>query len=676
MDDDSRGIRRFKRTLINRLIHPSSNTDSTYLPKFTTPRVVSHAQSDMNNRLEHHSDLILMDQYFKITCRTLKSHLESPRLQSMIQRQRPNHTREDIDFIRRIMNDSSITCKPADKNLGLVLVDTSWYDTEILRMLSDTNTYIEFTGRADIDGKPHQCTLDQLKSLLWSTLQSIVNRHSRTLESWNKDLYDRQLKRYMKARVKENESVIPIIYLLIKVHKPKGLCGRPIVPCTNWITTPASVLADHLLQAIVRKANIKWIVKDTKSFVNELEHTHLSHREGIFVTADIASLYTNIDTTMGLKLVRQFLLEQSVELSLINLIMDLLSFVMRHSYLSFKDKVYHQVDGTAMGTAVAPTWANIFVFMLEKIIITEFGDKIRLYRRFLDDVFAFIEGKYVEAFMTRMNQLHPKLVFEFTSDPNEASFLDLCIYKGDRFRTDGRFDIRVHQKSMNLYLYLPYLSYHTESTKRSFIQTELMRYIRNSSSRDSYLVLKRLFYSRLRDRGYPPSFLGPIFDSIYYDDRRYFLYPSSELLNHPDLSRTPPLSLCLRKRLVRASQSVITNSSHSSDNPNPPVFIIPYTPVSHVIPTKAILSQHWYRILSVMNIPRPIIAYQSELSLTVKLVHQKARRTEQLRLKQSESNPPSSNMRIQEIEKIDVSIDSNNTNHANTGPILMDCSSQ
>ena len=78
-------------------------------------------------------------------------------------------------------------------------------------------------------------------------------------------------------------------YLLIKVHKPKGLCGRPIVPCTRWITTPASVLVDHLLQEIVKKANIPWLVKDTKSFVNELEHKRVHQRDGVFVTADIAS---------------------------------------------------------------------------------------------------------------------------------------------------------------------------------------------------------------------------------------------------------------------------------------------------------------------------------------------------------------------------------------------------
>ena len=44
---------------------------------------------------------------------------------------------------------------------------------------------------------------------------------------------------------------------------------------------------------------------------------------------------------------------------------------------------------------------------------------------------------------------------------------------------------------MNLYLYIPYNSFHTDAMKRSFIQTELMRYIRNSSDRRGLLATSR-----------------------------------------------------------------------------------------------------------------------------------------------------------------------------------------
>ena len=376
-------------------------------------------------------------------------------------------------------------------------------------------------------------------------------------------------------------------------------------------------------------------MKDTKSFVVELEETVLPTRDGIFVTADIASLYTNIDTEMGLRLVRQFLVEQHVDSAHTELIMDLLTFVMRNSYLQFRDLILHQIDGTAMGTAAAPTYANIVVYMLEKSTIAEMTATrtLFLYRRFLDDVLAYLEPSAVEEFKCRMNHLHPKLRFDFVVHSSEAAFLDLHVYKGPRFSESSIFDLRVHQKKMNLYLYIPYHSFHSDAMKRSFIQTELMRYIRNSSQREHYSQLKQIFYQRLRDRGYPSFFLLPIFDSIFYADRCFFLWPSATLHLHPLLHSQPPQSACLQRRLHRWKLAQSSLASPSSHQP-PPVFVIPYSPLSRLVPTRSLLCKHWEIIQHAIDssIPKPIIAYQSSPSLLKTLVYQRARLMEQSRV--------------------------------------------
>lgn len=567
----------------------------------------------------------------RLTQPILTQALHSHHSRSLALQKRLNCHRNDLTFIHRLIDDPNITCKPADKNLGLVLVDTCWYDFELERMLKDQVTYAKFDGTLRLHGKVQKVNEEQLKVKLLAELHSIIQRHSAVLELWLPDHFE-QIKKFLKHRVTPKTAAIPGIYLLIKVHKPKGLCGRPIVPCTRWVTTPASILVDHLLQEILREAKIRHIVKDTKSFVNELEQTPMTHKDGVFVTADIASLYTNIDTEDGLRLIEQFLLDRQVPSERRRFIMDLLRFVMCHSYLTFKGQVYHQKDGTAMGTATAPTYANIFVYILEVVILAEFGADLYLYRRFLDDIFAYLSASVAERFQTRMNQLHRKLKFEFSSDPNEAAFLDLHIYKGKRFEATGLFDLRVHQKKMNLYLYIPFLSYHTLAAKKSFIQTELMRYIRNSSDRDDYIALKRIFFQRLRDRGYPQDFLLPLFNSISYRDRHYFLYPSKELLDHPTIRTQPPVSLCLTKRIDRADRLART-SLHLLPELPPPVFVIPYTPLSHVVPTRDLLSRHWFHMRSALvNLPQPIIAYQSYPSLMAKLVYQKAKRMEELRV--------------------------------------------
>jgi len=493
-------------------------------------------------------------------------------------------------------------------------------------MLQDRITYKPFNF---IDNNGKHCSLKQLQEHIFADLKQIAKDGQRTLESWHPQLADQALK-YLTHASTATTCKVPDIYLLVKVHKAAGLSGRPIVPSTHWLTTPASVLVDHLLQQILRDAGITHIVKDTKSFINELEHTALPSRHGVFVTADIASLYTNIDTKLGLQLVREFLLEQKVPRSRIDLIMSLLSFVMRNSYLNFRDQIYHQIDGTAMGTACAPTYANIVVYMLEKNLITQFSGRLHLYRRFLDDVFAYLDEDIAEEFMSRMNSLHPKLRFEFVRHPTEAAFLDLRIHKGPRFTSSAVFDLSVHQKKMNLYLYIPFRSFHTEAMKRSFIQTELMRYIRNSSDQSEYMQLKHTFYQRLRDRGYPSSFLVPIFNSIYYSDRELFLWPSAALHQHPLIHTAR--SLCLKKRIRRWEQSQSTLESTPGSTPS--VFVIPYSPLTRLLSTRRILSRQWGQVrdaLSEPSLPLPIIAYQSAPSLVKTLVFQRARKLEEAR---------------------------------------------
>ena len=612
LTEDSRGWPRFQRTLASRLLRqldPCEEEAAVKLAKFRLPAThTGHAQHLLEaQRVELSSDIQTLDQYCRLTLPLLRRSAESP----LPPRVRLNYTQPDSEFIRTLMDDAAITCKPADKNLGLCLVTTSWYDTELSRMLADRVTYARFKST-----KAH--SLSHLTRDLQRQLLSIVTRHEATLEAWSPTHAD-QIISFLRHKQPLTTACVPTIYGLIKLTKAV-LCMRPIVPCTRWITTPASVVVDHLLQEILRAAKPKQIVLDTKSLIRTLESSPQLCKGAVFVTADIASLYTNIDTEMGLRLVREFLTEQQVESRRADLIMSLLAFVMHNAYLQFKGQVYHQVDGTAMGTACAPTYANIIVHQEERNVMRDFAASLHLYLRFLDDIFAYIDADQVETFQQRMNSLHPKLKFEFVTHPTEASFLDLLIFKGPRFASSGVFDLRTHQKKLNAYLYLPWSSNHTEAMKKSFIQTELMRYIRNTSHAEDYFALKHVFYGRLRDRGYPGRFLAPLFNEIFYADRRFFLWPSASLLLHPEIDSAPPLSASLLRRVDRLRTGAQSTS---------PVFVIPYSPLSARTPTRSLLLRYWGILDST---PPPIIAYQSYPSLMSQLVFMKAKRHEKERL--------------------------------------------
>jgi hypothetical protein len=635
-NDAQRGLPRFDRALLNRLLFKHASNEH-FSAKFAVQRIRSASATEHlidSERANYAAELHLLDSYRDRTRELLTLHAQVAA--TTLRRQPRNCSVADLHFVQRLMTDASITIKPADKNLGMVLVSTDWYNAELDRMLKDRVTYKplqHFVTVRSGRGSKTTLALPKLQSELAAQLKALAKSSETSLKLWNPHLHE-QVLRYLTGSVTLANCAVPGIYLLIKVHKASGLSGRPIVPSTRWLTTPASVLVDHLLQEVLREARIEHLVKDTKSFVNELEALHMPTRDGVFLTADIASLYTNIDTADGLRQVQRFLNLRGVSERHSELIMALLRFVMSNSYLTFRDNVWHQVDGTAMGTACAPAYANIVVYIRERDVLDAMGAHIFLYRRFLDDVFAYLERHAVAELRHRLNSMHPKLRFDFVVDEHEASFLDLRIHKGARFQAEGRFDLSVHQKKMNLYLYIPYRSFHPDAMKRAFIQTELLRYIRNSSSEQEYYDLRSLFHQRLRDRGYPSAFLTPLFNAVRYEDRGYFLWPSKQLLEHPQLHAQPPRSELLLRRLQRLRAAAAASDAESQCGGAPLVFVVPYSPLSRALPTRSLLARHWAVVQEALGEPTlqpPLIAYQSAPSLLRTLVYQRARRLEESR---------------------------------------------
>ncbi|CAH2324775.1 Hypothetical predicted protein, partial [Pelobates cultripes] len=45
---------------------------------------------------------------------------------------------------------------------------------------------------------------------------------------------------------------------------------------------------------------------------------------------------------------------------------DLLKFILTHNFFLFQNKYYHQVQGTAMGTSCAPSYANLHLGWIAK----------------------------------------------------------------------------------------------------------------------------------------------------------------------------------------------------------------------------------------------------------------------------------------------------------------------
>ena len=106
---------------------------------------------------------------------------------------------------------------------------------------------------------------------------------------------------------------------------------------------------------------------------------------------------------------------------------------------------------------------------------------------------------------------HPTIKFTAEISATEITFLDTCIYKGDRFKSESSLDVRTHLKPTEAYQYMMYMQFsscHSPGVKKGFIKGEALRLLRTNSSKRTFEENIKLFNQRLRVRGYPNNLIA------------------------------------------------------------------------------------------------------------------------------------------------------------------------
>ena len=127
-------------------------------------------------------------------------------------------------------------------------------------------------------------------------------------------------------------------------------------------------------------------------------------------------------------------------------IMKLLKLVMEKNLFTFNEETWLQLLGTCMGTRVSPSYANLFMGLLEKKLLSNCPDHLKnfiyLWKRFIDDVIIFWTGTWDQfnEFFNYLNSSHSTIKFDtpcYDSENNSCNFLDLTIsVKEGKIRTD------------------------------------------------------------------------------------------------------------------------------------------------------------------------------------------------------------------------------------------------
>ena len=370
-----------------------------------------------------------------------------------------------FNVVKKYLIDNDLIIKNADKNMGLTVMPKTWYNNQVLNHINDKNYYVE----SDINYR-----------YIWMEFYAITNKLKK-LPFKNKEFVKDMFK-------------IPKFYIIPKLHK-NPVKTRPIVPNLNWVTTEVSIWLHKKLWPYVQ--DCPWIAENSLGVVHKIDSLCLTKRPFVY-SIDVESMYTNIDITEGLQVIKSFLTDKGVNVYSITLIVRLLSWVLRNNYFEYGNKTYKQVKGTAMGSNVAPAFANLFMLYYE-INMFKVMERPLIYLRYLDDclVVTDSEEKFFKM-LEYMQKMSPSLKFTYVVCENSLNFLDLNI----TLKHGMQLSYSLYQKPGNRHLYLHPDSMVKPSIKFGWITGENIRLLRVSDSKKSFKKSMKLFIDQLLDTGY------------------------------------------------------------------------------------------------------------------------------------------------------------------------------
>ena len=166
------------------------------------------------------------------------------------------------------------------------------------------------------------------------------------------------------------------MYFLKKLHKtPHGI--RPIVSGCSGSTERVSSFVDHIIKPLVPT-----MPSYSPHLISLLENTHIPSN-AILVTIDVSSLYTNIPQDEGMEACLDAI--EAAEATHIprNALRQLFDIVLR---FRFNGQIYQQIQCTAMGTKMAPSYANLFMDRFERAFLAQKPILPLVWKRYIDDI--------------------------------------------------------------------------------------------------------------------------------------------------------------------------------------------------------------------------------------------------------------------------------------------------
>jgi len=134
----------------------------------------------------------------------------------------------------------------------------------------------------------------------------------------------------------------------------------------------------------------------------------------------------------------------------------------------------------AMGSRLAPVFANIFMEWLEQEALETYKVKPKTWYRYVDNTFIQwkLEKNELNQFLKHINNIHNNIQFTMETENNQQiAFLDVLIKRAP----EGKFSTTVYRKNTHTDRYLHADSHHCPSQKMGFLHTMATRAVRKAN---------------------------------------------------------------------------------------------------------------------------------------------------------------------------------------------------
>lgn len=401
-----------------------------------------------------------------------------------------------LTTLKNLQRQKHITFKPADKNLGLVILNTIDYKEMCLKHLNDAETYKVIT--------------DYDTSIVYTKLIDILKKHGQFYNNTRSQTQSLLAKSLLQYHNTDTPSRISVFYCLPKVHKTiiPPIPGRPIVSSSGSITYHTSKYLDKELQPVLKLLHT--VCTSSRHILRDMNNKTFPENS-VIMCADVTALYPNIPIELGLKTVRSVLTDLNIfTVKKLNFLMDLLQWVLTNNYVTFNNTIYLQLKGTAMGTPTAVVYSNIFLYGIEKRILHTYLP--HYYTRYIDDVFSvFPSDTNANGFIEEFNSFCPSIKFEAVTVGRSGVMLDLELTLNHQANPPlDSVTHKLYQKPRNVYQYIPPSSEHKQSLFKNIILQEFKRYSLASTTLSDYTSITTSFRQRLLVRGYDAALIDSI----------------------------------------------------------------------------------------------------------------------------------------------------------------------